>query len=591
MGLGRVIRMQLQPQDQGSKQLNGHVVCLEERVVKLLLRHVAAVEDLAAQLKQLQGAEHVAGLVERPVVAVEGAADLGLGGGALVADPFDEQVDALLGREEAEVELDGEDDAGAAVHAPEHGADAVLGRLEEVAALPEDVLPVHGPALGAEGRAEELAVAVVPLAHEELQPVARDHLVEGRRARKVAVVAAHHHLLELVRHVGRRVGHHDERPAEEEGGDALHVGAHHGHARRLLGQRRHRHQVVLLDEGGALAHQPLDEARLLAGRHRVLLDRVERLLPVVAVAELLGRGLHLQLAVVELLLGQRDELLRRVGDHLRLELRQQRLAAQGLADDVARLALVHARQLALDERDKVREGVVGRLPRRRRPPVEHGVVRGVEGVELVQVAAQLRHHLGRPERRRLADLDAVVVNALPDLVDQPGNVVELLRHPLVVQGVHVPPRLAQRRDELGKGDQPLDLLVGLLLGVQLVRLAPQKVAQQQKVDLVRLAEGLKVEAEERLELVREVAAQALVAARRHGDAVEGLELLHVDADPAHAVWQRLGRRRLRGLGQRDPEVVHVAAASHGARPAAGARQAAAIAAVAAVERRRRRPSR
>ncbi len=93
-------------------------------------------DQLAVQRPDLEPAEQVGGLVERAVRGREGAADLRRGVVALVADPLDQEVDALLGRHLLEVEAQREDDPGAAVHPPEEHADAVLGRLRE-AAVPE----------------------------------------------------------------------------------------------------------------------------------------------------------------------------------------------------------------------------------------------------------------------------------------------------------------------------------------------------------------------------------------------------------------------------------------------------------------------
>ena len=66
-----------------------------------------------------------------------------------------------LGRHLFEMEAEREDDAGTAVHVPEEHADLVLGRPGE-ALVPEQQLPVEGPALGPERRAEQAAIRLVP---------------------------------------------------------------------------------------------------------------------------------------------------------------------------------------------------------------------------------------------------------------------------------------------------------------------------------------------------------------------------------------------------------------------------------------------
>jgi hypothetical protein len=83
-----------------------------------------------------------------------------------VPDPVDEEIDRLLRRPLAHVEhveLEREDDAGAAVHAPEERADALFGRLVE-AEVVEQQFPVERPALAEERAAtgQVGAVAVEP---------------------------------------------------------------------------------------------------------------------------------------------------------------------------------------------------------------------------------------------------------------------------------------------------------------------------------------------------------------------------------------------------------------------------------------------
>ena len=58
--------------------------------------HLARLDQLAMERPELQAAEQVGGLVERAVRRRERAADLGRGVVALVADPIDQEVDALL---------------------------------------------------------------------------------------------------------------------------------------------------------------------------------------------------------------------------------------------------------------------------------------------------------------------------------------------------------------------------------------------------------------------------------------------------------------------------------------------------------------
>ena len=140
------------------------------------------------------------------------------------------------------------------------------------------------------------------------------------RAREVDVVAAHAHQLVLV---GHRVGgerHADHLAAEEERAHLLPLGRHHLHPPDFLGERRHGDQVVLLDVVLGLARQIANQVGLLARLDVQRLHLLERRLPVVAEAHLARRLLHLGLAPGELALGDREQLLGRVGDHLGAEL-------------------------------------------------------------------------------------------------------------------------------------------------------------------------------------------------------------------------------------------------------------------------------
>ena len=64
-----------------------------------------------------------------------------------MADFFDQHVDALFGGHLLEVEAEGEDDSGAAVHSPEEHSDFVLRGLWE-AHFPEEEFVVEGVAFG-----------------------------------------------------------------------------------------------------------------------------------------------------------------------------------------------------------------------------------------------------------------------------------------------------------------------------------------------------------------------------------------------------------------------------------------------------------
>src|SRR5215510_6499596 len=147
-----------------------------------------------------------------------------------------------------------EDDARAAVAAPEEESDAVFGSLRELH-VPEQQLAIKRPALAPEGRAEQPAIWLVARSHKALQVMARDQFVMHGRAREVGVVATHAHHLLLVRHRVGWIGYLDHLAAQEERADQLSFGRHHLHPPRLASQWRHRDQIVLLDEVNRLIRQ------------------------------------------------------------------------------------------------------------------------------------------------------------------------------------------------------------------------------------------------------------------------------------------------------------------------------------------------
>ena len=218
------------------------------------------------------------------------------------------------------------------MHAPEEHADPVLGRFGE-ALVPEQQLPVESPALGPERRVEQPAIGLVARGHVLLQVMAGNHLVKDRRAREVDIVAAHAHQLCLVRH--RAVGNETlmTSPPVKNGftsccsGDIMAI---RHESRQSCGNGD---QVVRVEIFDRLDRQVADQGGLLAGLDVHRLDVLEGRSPVVAVAHV-ARGLfHFVLAPGELGLGELDQLFGRVRDHLELELAQEGLAADRVADD------------------------------------------------------------------------------------------------------------------------------------------------------------------------------------------------------------------------------------------------------------------
>src|SRR5204863_4942330 len=81
-----------------------------------------------------------------------------------------------------------------------------------------------------------------------------------------------------------------------------------------------------------------DHFRLFAGFNIQGLNVLERLLPVVAVTEIPRSLLHLVFAPGHLLVGDGDQFFGRIRNHFRLQLAQQRVAPDWIADDVAGIA-------------------------------------------------------------------------------------------------------------------------------------------------------------------------------------------------------------------------------------------------------------
>ena len=232
-----------------------------------------------------------------------------------MANFADQQVDSLLRGHRAQMEAEREDDAGAAVHAPEQSSDALLRRVVE-AMIPENHLPIEGVALNPEAGFKLLPVGPVALRHELLQPVAGDELVKDRGVREAGIVAAHAHHALLKRHSVGWIADADDVAAGEERIYKLALGRHHLHSICLFGELGYGDQIVLLGELDALDGQIMNQLRLLARLHIRILHFFQRLAPIVSIAHIAAGANHLLLAPCHLLPGHGDQLFRRVGDHL-----------------------------------------------------------------------------------------------------------------------------------------------------------------------------------------------------------------------------------------------------------------------------------
>ena len=204
-----------------------------------------------------------------------------------MADAVDKEIDALGGGPFFEVEVQAEEDAGAAVHTPEEHADAVFRRLGK-AEIPEPHLPVEGPAFDPERRIERPAVGPVALGHVGLEMVAGDDFVVDGGAGEMDIVAAEAHELGFVRYFSRGEADDDLFAAEEEGVDALFGGGHPAHAPDVFGVGGNRDEVAFFEEIEGFEDLIADEGGLLAGGDVEIFDVFERFFPIVLEAEFAG---------------------------------------------------------------------------------------------------------------------------------------------------------------------------------------------------------------------------------------------------------------------------------------------------------------
>src|SRR6185503_19046376 len=157
-------------------------------------------------------------------------------------------------------------------------------------------------------------------------------------AREVDVVAAHAHHLLLVGHRVGGEGNLNYFTAEEERAHKLSFWSHHLHPPALAREFRDRYEVVVFDKLDGFEREIANHLRLFAGFHVEIFDVFERLVPVVAVTEIARSLLHFVFTPRHLLLADRDDFFRRVGNHLRAQLAQECFAPYRIADDVARIA-------------------------------------------------------------------------------------------------------------------------------------------------------------------------------------------------------------------------------------------------------------
>ncbi len=159
---------------------------------------------------------------------------------------------------------------------------------------------------------------------------------------------------------------------------------HHLHPPGLLGQRRNGDQIAGLDELDRLVAELPDQRGLAAGSNELLLDVLERLFPVVAIAEVARGGDHPLLAPGQLPIGDRQQPLGVVGNHLRGQLALQSGAADRAAQDGRLVVFVDAGDLLPQELGIVLQAGVEFLVRRLDPPAHDRIVAVIELVPMAK---------------------------------------------------------------------------------------------------------------------------------------------------------------------------------------------------------------
>src|SRR5215213_4000923 len=187
-----------------------------------------------------------------------------------------QQVDGFFGSHFSEMKIEGKNDPGCTVRAPEESTDLVFGRFVETH-VPKQKLPVECPTFGPKRRAEERSVRPVTSCHELLQMVAGNKLMMRDRPREMWVVSSERHHLLLVCHAVGRIGNKDRFPAEEEGSDKLPFGRHHLHPPSVFCELRNGDELVLFDIVDRFAGEIANKFGLLSRFDVFLLDGLDRL--------------------------------------------------------------------------------------------------------------------------------------------------------------------------------------------------------------------------------------------------------------------------------------------------------------------------
>src|SRR2546430_16940639 len=95
---------------------------------------------------------------------------------------------------------------------------------------------------------------------------------------------------------------------------------------------------MIIDELDCFDRQAANHLGLLARLDVMVLDVLERFLPIVAITKIARSLLHLVLAPGHFLVGDPDQFFGSVGNHFRLQFAEQRFAPDRITDDVARVS-------------------------------------------------------------------------------------------------------------------------------------------------------------------------------------------------------------------------------------------------------------
>ncbi len=514
------------------------------------------------QLTDLKRTEHVARLVQRRVAAVEGAPHLARRTGTFVAHAVDEKIDALLRRPFAEVEFQREDDPRAAMRPPKKGTHPVLGCRREFQ-IPQMHLPPKRPPLDPEGSRKQFPMLVRTRQPVELQMMAGHQFVKHRRPREMAVVRPQAlHFLLLGHRLGR-IRHEDVVATEEERRDLLLLRRHHLEQPDVGCERWHGDEVVRLHVvhrfQGEIAHQ----RGLRPGLDVILLHLFERCFPVVSATHLPRRPLQLGVDPRKLALGDRDQFLRRVGDHFAFKVGDQPLATDRIADH----RLLPRRRV--DPDDLLAQELAVIVHRRREllvriacPPTEYGIV-AVEGLEpLVERLLQLVEPVGRPKRDNLARhqrfnfvlrlADLALLRRLQSRLDRGPGPLQRLGHRFergcggfAVDRLESTPRLLEMRHLFGKRQQRRHLVCPRLVAIDQSQFVREMRAEQCGVDPAFDPELVVGDRGEFLLPRHEELAAALRARRRPGYIVEAIKVVAVGHETLDELAQfaRVWRRQ------------------------------------------------